>query len=392
MSDQSWLPYGRQSITVSDEQAVLECLRGDFLTQGPAVPAFEAALSATFNSPHSVAFNSATSALHCACLALGLGPGDYLWTSPISFVASANCGLYCGAKVDFVDIDPSTGLISIPLLEQRLIQAEVNGTLPKVLVPVHLVGTSCSMDEIYMLSLKYGFRILEDASHAVGASYKGSRVGCCEYSDITVFSFHPVKIITTGEGGAALTRNEELAASLSSFRSHGISRDSFEFPSPGPWYYEQQHLGFNYRLTDLQASLGLSQLKRLDAIVDIRQSLMRRYRELVQGLPVSFLEEPKTCRSSYHLAVLSLHNASPEQHRLIFEGMRASKIGVQLHYWPIPLQPYYKRLGFNAGDFPFAESYAQSSFSIPLFPDISEADQVRVVNTLVYLLKQSCLI
>ena len=388
VSEQGWLPYGRQTITAADEQAVLECLRGDFLTQGPAVPAFEAALAAACQAPHAVAFNSATSALHAACLALGLGPGDRLWTSPISFVASANCGLYCGSRVEFVDIDPATALISLPLLEQRLQQAEREGTLPKVLVPVHLVGTSCPMAELAALADRYGFRILEDASHAVGASYAGVPVGSGHHSAITVFSFHPVKIITTGEGGAALSRDPELVERLQRLRSHGISRDAFEEASPGPWYYEQQELGFNYRLTDLQASLGLSQLQRLSEIVDRRQALMARYRQLVQGWPLRFLEEPANCRSSYHLAVVTIPDATPQQHRALFEGMRAAQIGVQLHYWPIPLQPHYRRLGFQPGDFPLAERYANTSFSLPLFPGMTDADQDRVLACLGALLKQ----
>ena len=385
--EQSWLPYGRQTITQADEQAVLDCLRGDFLTQGPAVLAFEAALADVCKSLHAVAFNSATSALHAACLALGLGPGDRLWTSPISFVASANCGLYCGAIVDFVDIDPSTALISIPLLQQRLQEAEINGTLPKVLVPVHLVGTSCPMAELGQLADRYGFRILEDASHAVGASYSDLPVGSCHHSDITVFSFHPVKIITTGEGGAALSSDTELLERLRRLRSHGISREAFEQISPGPWYYEQQELGFNYRITDIQASLGLSQLQRLSEIVDRRQALMVRYRQLVQGWPLHFLEEPANCRSSYHLAVVTIPDASPQQHRALFEGMRAGQIGVQLHYWPIPLQPHYRRLGFKPGDFPSAERYANTSFSLPLFPSMTEADQDRVLLCLQDLLQ-----
>ena len=289
MSQQDWLPYGRQLITPADEQAVLDCLRSNFLTQGPAVPAFEAAIANASDAPYAVSFNSATSALHAACLALDLGPGDRLWTSPISFVASANCGLYCGAYVEFVDIDPATALISVPLLEHRLQKAEANGTLPKVLVPVHLVGTSCPMAEISALADRYGFRILEDASHAVGASYEDQPVGSCKYSDITVFSFHPVKIITSGEGGAALTRDPELMKRMQSLRSHGIYREGFEYVSPGPWYYEQQELGYNYRLTDIQASLGLSQIQRLTEIVDRRQLLMSRYRAMVRGWPVAFL-------------------------------------------------------------------------------------------------------
>jgi len=385
---QPFIPYGRQTITAQDEQAVLDCLRGDFLTQGPVVPAFEAALANACQVPHAVAFNSATSALHAACLALGLGPGDRLWTSPISFVASANCGLYCGARIDFVDIDPATALISVPLLEKRLQQAEVEGTLPKVLVPVHLVGTSCPMDELSVLANRYGFRILEDASHAIGGSFAGAPVGCCHHSAITVFSFHPVKIITTAEGGAAMSRDPELVERLQRLRSHGINRDSFEHTSPGPWYYEQQDLGFNYRLTDLQASLGLSQLQRLTEIVDRRHELMDRYRQLIHGWPVRFLEEPANCRSSYHLAVVNIPDASPEQHRALFEGMRDAHIGVQLHYWPIPLQPHYRRLGFNPGDFPSAELYSRTSFSLPLFPDMTQADQDRVLYCLRVLLKQ----
>ena len=388
MVHQPFIPYGRQTITQEDEESVLNCLRGDFLTQGQVVPAFETALAAACQSPYAVAFNSATSALHASCLALDLGPGDRLWTSPISFVASANCGLFCDARVEFVDIDPSTALISLPLLEQRLKQAEADGTLPKVLVPVHLAGTSCPMAELAALADRYGFRILEDASHAVGASYEDAPVGSCHHSDIAVFSFHPVKIITTGEGGAALSRDPELAERLQKLRSHGISRDAFEHTSPGPWYYEQQELGFNYRLTDLQASLGLSQLQRLSEIVDRRQQLMARYRKLVKGWPLRFLEEPANCRSSYHLAVITIPNASPQQHRALFEGMRHARIGVQLHYWPIPLQPHYRRLGFKPGDFPLAENYANTSFSLPLFPAMTEADQDRVLSCLAALLKQ----
>lgn len=389
---QSWLPYGRQTITKEDEECVLECLRSDFLTQGPAVPNFEQSLADACSASHVVAFNSATSALHAACLALGLGPGDRLWTSPISFVASANCGLYCGAEVDFVDIDPATALISLPLLKERLFQASLDGCLPKVLVPVHLVGSSCPMKELAALAERYGFKIIEDASHAVGASYRGLPVGSGHYSAITIFSFHPVKIITTGEGGAALSRHPELAKRLQRIRSHGISREGFEQDSPGPWYYEQQELGFNYRLTDLQASLGLSQLKRLPKVVNRRRMLMDRYRRLMDCWPVRFLEEPDECFSSYHLAVISIDQATPQQHRALFEGMRAEGIGVQLHYWPIPLQPHYRRLGFRPGQFPLAERYAKTSFSLPLFPDLSESDQDRVLLALKLLLEQQKLV
>lgn len=370
----------------------MRCLRSDYLTQGPILPEFEQQIAAACQAPHAVAFNSATSALHAACLALGLSPGDYLWTSPISFVASSNCALYCGASVDFVDIEPTTGLISISSLKTRLAEAEKNGTLPKVLVPVHLAGTSCQMMELAQLSRDYGFSILEDASHAIGASYKGMPVGNCDYSSITVFSFHPVKIITTGEGGAALTKNPLLAQSLSLYRSHGIERLDFEYESPGPWYYEQQALGFNYRMTEIQASLGLSQINRLSRIVDTRQELVSTYRQLLQDLPVDLLDQPLDCRSSYHLAIVSIRNINPLQHRKVFEGMRAAGIGVQLHYWPIHLQPYYRKLGFVPGQFPFAEAYAQSSFSLPLFPGLSTSDQERVVSELKRLIIESNLL
>ena len=390
--DHVWIPYGRQAISEADEQAVLACLRSDFLTQGPAVPAFEEGLVAATGAGHAVSFNSATSALHAACLALGLGAGDRIWTSPISFVASANCGLYCGAEVDFVDIDPSTGLISLEALEAKLTKAQKQGCLPKVLVPVHLAGTSCPMAELAALARSYGFKLLEDASHAVGGVYQGRPVGSGEHSSITVFSFHPVKIVTTGEGGAALTNDPILAERLQRLRSHGIAREAFEYETPGPWYYEQQELGFNYRLTDLQAALGLSQLERLEEFVDCRRALMDRYRTAVEHWPVEFLEEPADCRSAYHLAVLRCPAATPAQHRAIFEGMRARRIGVQLHYWPIHLQPHYQRLGFRAGDYPCAERYACTSFSLPLFPSLCDAEQERVLSALAECLReQRCL-
>ena len=376
------VPYGRQLISVADEHAVLACLRSDFLTQGPAVSAFERGLCQVSGAGHAVAFNSATSALHAACLALGLGVGDRLWTSPISFVASANCALYCGAEVDFVDIDRSTGLLSMPALVAKLEEAERRGTLPKVVVPVHLAGTSCPMVDLASLARRYGFALLEDASHAVGGYYQRRPVGCGAYSAITVFSFHPVKIVTTGEGGAALTNDPALAARLKRLCSHGIERESFELDSPGPWYYEQQELGFNYRLTDLQASLGLSQLQSLEAFVDRRHTLMARYRKAMADWPVAFLEVPEDCRSSYHLAVLRLPNATPVQHRSVFEALRARRIGVQLHYWPIHLQPYYRRLGFQHGAYPEAEAYATSCLSLPLFPALAEAEQDRVLRAL----------
>ena len=380
----AFIPYGRQTITESDVSAVAEVLKSPFLTQGPVVPAFEQAVATKVGACYGVAVNSATSALHIACLALGLGPGDRLWTSPVTFVASANCGRYCGAKVDFVDIDPSTGLMSIHALSHKLEIADKSGRLPKVLVPVHLAGTSCDMEAIARLADRYGFDVIEDASHAIGSSYQGNAVGSCQYSQISVFSFHPVKIITTGEGGLATTNNPLLAQRMVQLRSHGITKDEalFEHPAPGPWSYEQQDLGFNYRLTDLQAALGLSQLQRLDQIVSERNSQLQRYRELLENLPVQLLEVPDDVLSAVHLAVIRLVNRSPDHHRRVFEGLRAAGIGVQLHYMPVHLQPYYRALGFQEGDFPQAEAYGTNAISLPLFPGLLIEDQQRVVCTL----------
>ena len=339
-----FIPYGRQTISEADIAAVESVLRSPFLTQGPTVPAFEQAVAAKVDARFGVAVNSATSALHIACLALGLGPGDRLWTSPITFVASANCGRYCDATVDFVDIDPATGLMSVAALEQKLQQAEREGTLPKVVVPVHLAGSSCDMAAIGAMAERYGFAVLEDASHAIGGRYQGEPVGNCRHSAITVFSFHPVKIITTGEGGLATTNDPALAQRMEELRSHGIVRDRerFEESAAGPWVYEQQQLGFNYRITDIQAALGLSQLQRLDEIVVERNRQLKRYRELLIDLPVQLLEVPEDVLSSVHLAVIRLQQATAEQHRHIFEGLRSVGIGVQLHYSPVHLQPYYR--------------------------------------------------
>jgi UDP-4-amino-4,6-dideoxy-N-acetyl-beta-L-altrosamine transaminase len=383
MSD-CFLPYGRQTITEADIAAVESVLHSPFLTQGPAVPAFEQAVAAKVGAAHGVAVNSATSALHLACLALGLGPGDHLWTTPITFVASANCGRYCRAEVDFVDIKPATGLMSVTALEEKLEQASRSGTLPKVLVPVHLCGTSCDMAAIGTLAQSYGVAILEDASHAIGGAYQGQPVGNCRYSAITVFSFHPVKIITTAEGGLATTNDPQLAQRMADLRSHGITKDEarFEQPASGPWSYEQQDLGFNYRLTDLQAALGLSQLERLEAIVAERQRLLEVYRQRLASLPVSLLEIPATVSSALHLAVIRLHDIDPKYHRRVFEGLRAAGIGVQLHYSPVHLQPYYRRLGFSEGDFPEAEAYARNAISLPLYPGLQEEEQDRVVHVL----------
>ena len=379
-----FLPYGRQAITEDDIAAVVEVLRSPFLTQGPNVPAFEQALAAKVGANHAVAVNSATSALHLACLALGLGPGDRLWTSPITFVASANCGRYCGADVDFVDIEPMTGLMSVKELAAKLEAAEREQSLPKVVIPVHLCGTSCDMEAIASLSDRYGFAVIEDASHAIGGRYHHEPVGNCRHSAITVFSFHPVKIITTGEGGLATTNDPCLAQRMAQLRSHGITKDvqRFERPAPGPWGYEQQDLGFNYRMTDIQAALGLSQLQRLDQIVQERNRQLQSYRELLVDLPVQLLEVPGDSLSSVHLAVIRLQRASVEQHRQVFDGLRSAGIGVQLHYTPVHLQPYYRAMGFEEGLFPESEAYAVSAISLPLFPGLSAVDQKRVATAL----------
>ena len=383
-----FLPYGRQTITEEDIAAVSEVLRSPFLTQGPAVPLFERSIAQKVGCNHAVAVNSATSALHIACLALDLGPGDWLWTSPVTFVASANCARYCGADVDFVDIDPTTGLMSVSALEQKLLHAEQHGVLPKVVIPVHLCGTSCAMRDIAELAERFGFAVIEDASHAVGARYQDDFVGSCTYSKISVFSFHPVKIITSGEGGMATTNDPYLARRMVDLRSHGITKDEnrFEFSSPGPWSYEQQDLGFNYRMTDLQAALGLSQLKRLDLIVAERQRLHDVYQKSLVDLPLHLLSIPSDTSSSLHLAVIRLLNPEAKHHRSVFEGLRSLGIGVQLHYSPVHLQPYYQRLGFQKGDFPEAEAYASSAISLPLFPGLQESEQERVVRALAQVL------
>ncbi|MDA9740259.1 UDP-4-amino-4,6-dideoxy-N-acetyl-beta-L-altrosamine transaminase [Synechococcus sp. AH-736-M20] len=384
----AFIPYGRQTISEADIAAVEAVLHSPFLTQGPTIPAFEQAVAGKVNAHYGVAVNSATSALHIACLALGLGPGDRLWTSPITFVASANCGLYCGAEIDFVDIDSATGLMSVTALEQKLQKAEQEGTLPKVVVPVHLTGSSCDMAAIGSLADRYGFEVLEDASHAIGGLYLGEPVGNCSYSAITVFSFHPVKIITTGEGGFATTNEPQLAQRMAELRSHGIVRDAerFEHPAAGPWVYEQQLLGFNYRITDLQAALGLSQLQRLDEIVAERHRLLEQYRQLLAGLPLRLLETPHEVHSALHLAVIRLNDTSPLHHRQIFEGLRAAGIGVQLHYTPVHLQPYYRRFGFHEGDFSEAEAYATNAISLPLYPSLQDHDIERVADILTTLL------
>ena len=384
LDSQEFIPYGKQNITPEDILAVTNVLKSSMLTQGEMVPKLEEELARTFRVSHVIAVNSATSALHLACLALGLGKGDWLWTSPVSFVASSNCGLYCGARIDFVDIEGRSGLLCTNKLAEKLERAEKKGTLPKVVVPVHLTGSSCDMQKIRELSKRYGFYVMEDASHACGARYKESMVGSCEYSDVTVFSFHPVKIITTGEGGCVATNDPVLAQRLEDLRSHGITKDPsrFELKQEGPWSYEQQTLGFNHRLTDIQAALGISQLKRLGQIVEERNRLLKAYMSHLEESEITLLEIPTDCNSSVHLAVTLLPQKNRGLQRKMFEGMTRAGIGTQLHYTPIHLQPYYRKLGFKPGQFPIAEEYSERAMSIPLFPGLSDEQQMRVVRTL----------
>ncbi|MDA9693774.1 UDP-4-amino-4,6-dideoxy-N-acetyl-beta-L-altrosamine transaminase, partial [Prochlorococcus sp. AH-736-P13] len=354
-----FIPYGKQSINNEDIKSVKKAMKSALITQGPLTKEFEEKIANKVGAEYSVSFNSATSALHIACKALGLEQGDYLWTSPITFVASANCGLYCGAKVDFVDIDPNTGLISIEKLKEKLDFASKNNTLPKIIIPVHLAGSSCNMKEISKLGAKYNFKIIEDASHAIGGKYNDKYIGNCEYSSICIFSFHPVKIITTGEGGMATTNEFNLFNLMQKLSSHGIVRDQskFLFEPNGVWSYEQQTLGYNFRITEIQAALGISQLKRLDYFVKKRNQLHKIYTELFENEPIRMLEIPKDSYSALHLAIIRLNDTRKGSHKFIFEEMRKNNIGVQLHYQPVHLQPYYKKLGFKEGDFPNAEVY-----------------------------------
>ncbi|MBE3023626.1 UDP-4-amino-4,6-dideoxy-N-acetyl-beta-L-altrosamine transaminase [Janthinobacterium sp. GW458P] len=379
------IPYGRQDISQADIQAVVDVLRSDFLTQGPAVPAFEQSVAEYCCVPHAVAVNSATSALHIACLALGVGPGDLVWTSPNTFVASANCALYCGADIDFVDIDARTYNLSIEALTQKLAQAKQAGRLPKVLIPVHLTGQPCDMAAIYALSQEYGFKIIEDASHAIGGKYRGEPIGNCRYSDITVFSFHPVKIITSAEGGMATTQNADLAISLQQLRSHGITRDPEQMTHApdGAWYYQQITLGYNYRMTDMQAALGLSQMARLDEFVAYRHAMARRYDTLLAELPVITPWQHTDGYSGLHLYVIRLQTERLTQsHRTIFDALRAQSIGVNLHYIPVHTQPYYQAKGFKPGDFPEAEHYYAQAISLPMYATFTEEQQDRVIEAL----------
>ena len=377
--------YGQQDITQADINAVVAVLKSVNLTQGPAITQFEQSVIAHTRAKHAVAVNSATSALHIACLALDLGPGDWLWTTPNTFVASANCALYCGAKVDFVDIDPHTYNMCPQALEAKLIAAEKLGRLPKIVVPVHLTGQPCDMAAIHGLAQKYGFKVIEDASHAIGGRYQGEPIGNGRYSDITIFSFHPVKIITTAEGGMALTNDDELATRLSLLRSHGITRDPalMTHEMDGPWYYQQVALGYNYRMTDLQAALGASQMTRLDEYVDRRHAIAARYNQRLADLPLILPWQHPNSYSAYHLYVIRLQlDKIPRSHLQVFEALRAKDIMVNLHYIPVHTQPYYQATGFRQGDYPEAERYYSEAISMPMHPQLTDAEQDYVVNAL----------
>jgi UDP-4-amino-4,6-dideoxy-N-acetyl-beta-L-altrosamine transaminase len=380
------ISYGRQDITEADIEAVVRALRSDFLTQGPAVPAFEQAVASEVHVKYAIAVNSATSALHIACMALEMGVGDLLWTVPNTFVASANCARYCGADVDFVDIDPATWNMDVKKLEEKLVVARQHGRLPKVVVPVHFAGQPTDQEKIWDLSVEYGFKVLEDASHAIGARHNGEPVGSCRWSHITIFSFHPVKIITTCEGGMLLTNDDKLAESLAMLRSHGITRDPQKFlfaeKAPDAWYYEQQMLGFNYRITDIQATLGISQLHRLYDYVDQRNLIAEKYNNELSALPLQLPTIQPGNRSAFHLYVIRLLDSDASMHRIVFHKLREMGIGVNLHYIPVHLHPYYRELGFSKGQFPISEAYAQSAISIPMYPTLTEADRNKVVNSI----------
>jgi len=379
------IPYGRQDITQDDIDTIVSVLQSPFLTQGPQVPHFERLVAEYCGAKHAIAVNSATSALHIACLALDLGPGDFLWTTPNTFVASANCALYCGALVDFVDIDPQTYNLSPQRLEAKLIQAEKLGKLPKIVVPVHLAGQSCDMAAIHALSQKFGFKIIEDASHAIGGKYKDKPIGCGRYSDITVFSFHPVKIITTAEGGIALTNDAELASRMNLARSHGITRNPELMPHPvdGPWSYQQICLGYNYRMTEIQAALGTSQMARLDQYVARRHALAERYNHLLSDLPLTLPRQHPENYSAYHLYVIRLQlDKIKRTHLEVFKTVQAKGIMINLHYIPVHTQPYYQGLGFKIGDYPESEQYYCEAISLPMYPTLTHSEQDYVATCL----------
>lgn len=385
------IPYGKQDIDQADIDSVTNVLQSDFLTQGPQTPLFEKTVSEYCGSNYAVAVNSATSALHIACLALGLGEGDYLWTTPNTFVASANCGLYCGSKVDFVDINPLTYNLSSEELEKKLIQAKEDGRLPKVVVPVHFSGQSCEMKKIHELSRQYGFFIIEDASHAIGGKYLDKPIGGCQYSDITIFSFHPVKIVTTAEGGVATTNNKKLLQKMQLFRSHGITRDQalMSKKADGAWYYQQIDLGFNYRMTELQAALGVSQMNRLNKFIAKRHILQERYDQLLKDLPIITPYQSNASYSALHLYPIQIDLKKIKiDRKQVFDALRESGIGVNIHYIPVHTQPYYLEMGFRNGDFPVTESYYSQAISLPLFSQLSFNDQDKIISTLKMVLKR----
>lgn len=379
-----FIPYGRQSITKADIAAVVDVLESDFLTQGPTVPAFEAAVAEMCSAEHGVAVNSATSALHVACMALDVGPGDCVWTSPLTFVASSNAALYCGAEVDFVDVDDRTYNMCPDKLAEKLDRAAKQGTLPKVIIPVHLTGQSCEMTAIHAAAQHHGVRIIEDASHAIGADYRGKPVGSCDDSDIVVFSFHPVKIVTTGEGGMAMTNSAHLAEKMALYRSHGVTRDPgmLRAAGAGPWYYEQHCLGFNYRMTDISAALGLSQLNRLSEFVERRRKIAERYDRAFADLPVAVPQQHPDTASAWHLYVIRVDNDRASQgHQAVFDDLRGMGIGVNLHYIPVYLQPFYRDLGFQPGHCPSAESYYREAISLPMYPTMTDDQQQHIIES-----------
>ncbi len=379
------IPYGRQEITDADIEAVIGVLKSDYLTQGPKVPEFEKSVTDYCKVKHGIAVNSATSALHVACLALGVGEGDMVWTSPITFVASANCARFCGADIDFVDIDPKTYNMCPVALEKKLKQAAIDKRLPKVVIPVHLTGQSCEMKALKELSDQYDFAIIEDACHAIGGCYNGLPIGNCKYSDITVFSFHPVKIITTAEGGMAVTNSNHLAASMQLARSHGITRDSekFEGSSDGAWYYQQICLGYNYRMTDMQAALGISQIRRLSEVIKLRHSVAKRYNTLLSEMPILLPYQDPNNYSAFHLYVIRIDDCNLARREVVFDYLRDCGIGVNVHYIPVHTQPYYKKLGFKSGDFPHAEDYYTNAISIPMYHHLKNEDQDHIVASLI---------
>ena len=386
----NFIPYGRQDVSEEDITSVVKALKSDFLTQGPLVPEFEKKISEFCGAEFAVATNSATSALHIACLSLGVGTGDMVWTSAITFVASANCALYCGAKVDFLDVNPDTYNICIDGLKKKLLFAKKTNSLPKVIIPVHLAGQSCDMAEIYELAIKYNFKIIEDASHAIGGHYKNKPIGGCEFSDITVFSFHPVKIITSGEGGMAVTNSSTLASKMNFFRSHGITKESskFKISSPGPWYYEQQDLGFNYRMNDIEAALGISQLSKLETFINKRQEIAKYYNNRLAKLPLNLPFQKKETYSSYHLYIICIdNNRTNIDHATAFNFLRKSNIGVNLHYIPVYRHPYFDTHGFDEKNFPVSEHYYKSAISLPIFSSITRDEQDYVIDILTKIFK-----